>query len=151
MPRHPQPVELRLLDGTYKPSKHGPLPDDTPGGPPAKPANLKSGPGKIWNELSKLLVRVLRESDGPMLAELCRWWHELKRAQDELAKSKPGAKGYNQLLIGVGICSDKVNKLAGLFGLSPSDRAKLRFEQAGPAKARVATRPKTKLDAQGGP
>jgi phage terminase small subunit len=129
------------------------LPNDDGGAhvPPAKPADLKGGAGKIWVVLMKLLSRVVRESDAPMLAELCRWWHELKRTQGKLAKTEPGAKGYNQLLIGVGICSDKVNKLAGLFGLTPSDRAKLRFEQAEGAKARVATRPKTKLDAQGGP
>src|SRR5690348_7657214 len=121
MPRHPKPVELKILNGTYKPSRDGPPPDDDGEvRPPVKPTDLKGGAGKIWDALTKLLAPVVRESDAPMLAELCRWWHELKRTQRELARTKPGASGYNQKLVGMGICSDKVNKLAGLFGLTPS-------------------------------
>jgi phage terminase small subunit len=153
MGRKRKPVELRLLDDTYKPSRHGPLPDlDEVRTPPAKPAHVKGAAAKVWSALSKSLSGVLRESDGHLLADLCIAWAELRRCQVELGKQKPGDVKYQRTLICFGICSDKVNKLAGLFGLTPSDRAKLRFEQsAGPAKAKVATRPKTKLDAAGGP
>jgi P27 family predicted phage terminase small subunit len=153
MGRQRKPLELRLLDGTYQPSRHGPLPDDgEPREPPEKPARVKGEAAKVWSELSKSLAGVLRESDGHLLADLCFAWAQLRRCQTELSKHNPGDTKYQRTLICFGICSDKVNKLAGLFGLTPSDRAKLRFEQsAGPAKAKVATRPRTALDREGPP
>jgi phage terminase small subunit len=151
MPQRRKPVELRLLEGTHKPSVHGPAPEPGDHKPPTKPADLTGEAAKVWASLVKLLKPVIRESDGPLLVELCRWWAELKKCQTVIHNLSPVEPGYNKVLIGVGICSDKVDKLAARFGLTPSDRAKLRFEAAGPPTAKVATRPKTKLDKQGGP
>lgn len=153
MGRLRRPVESRLLDGTYQRSRHGPLPDseDTSLTPPSRPADLTGTARKYWDELLSLLSNVARERDGPMLADLCRWRAELTRVRSVLKRTRPGGKGYNQLLIAAGICSDKMDKIASRFGLTPSDRAKLRAEQVGPVKSKVATRKPTKLDRNGAP
>jgi P27 family predicted phage terminase small subunit len=152
MGRKRKPVELRLLEGNYEPGRHGPLPDpDEVRTPPVKPAHVKGAAAKVWSALSKSLSGVLRESDGHLLADLCIAWAELRKCQAKLQEEEPGTNIYQRTLVNFGILSDKVNKLAGSFGLTPSDRARLRFEQAEGAKARVATRPKTKLDQAGGP
>lgn len=151
MPQRRKPVELRILDGTHKPSVHGPAPEPGDHKPPKKPADLTGEAAKVWASLVKLLAPVLRESDGFVLAELCRSWAELKKCQTVLRGMSPVEPSYNKVLIGTSINLDKVNKMASLFGLTPSDRAKLRFEAAGPPQAKVATRPKTKLDRSGGP
>ena len=152
MGRHRRSVESRLLDGTYEPGRHGPLPDpDEPTTAPERPGDLVGDARKFWDELIGLVGKFSRGTDAMMLGDLCRWRAELKRVRSHLKRTRPGAKGYNQLLVAAGICSDKVDKIASRFGLTPSDRAKLRAETVGPQKARVATRPKTKLDKAGGP
>ena len=116
-----------------------------------RPSDFTSVEKKFWDELTALLGNVIRERDGPLLAELCRFRYELSLIRKELRKTRPGAKGYNQLLVASGIAFDKYDKIASRFGLTPSDRAKLRAEMVGPVKAKVATRKPTKLDKQGGP
>lgn len=147
MPRIRRPVESRLLDGTYEPGRHGPLPDPAESvTPPTRPDDLTGTARKYWDELLGLLPGVVRERDGPMLAEMCRFRYELTRIRGELRRTKPGGKGYNQLLVASGIAFDKFDKIASRFGLTPSDRAKLRAEMSGPVKAKVAVRKPTKLD-----
>lgn len=166
MPRPRKCLEDHVRDGTYRADRHGPLPSHLAKGggpsvapdvvgsernPPVKPADLTGPAATIWANLLKLLGPVVNERDGPMLAELCWHWAELRRVKDVIAKTKPGEKGYNQLLIASGICTDKLDKIAGRFGLTPADRAKLKVEASGPPVAKVPTRPKTKLDQQGPP
>lgn len=151
MGRPRKPVDLRLLEGSYQPSRHGPLPEPEETAPkPVKPAGLTGESGKMWDRLLPLLEPVVRERDTPLLVEMCTWWAELKRVRAALKKSGPGAKGYQQLLVSAGICSDKVDKIASRFGMTPSDRAKLRAEASGPVRAKVPVRPKTALDRLGG-
>lgn len=156
MPRPRKPVEQHIIDGTYRKDRHGPAPQPDPDGgddlgPPVKPRSLTGEAGKIWDQLARQLTGVLRARDTLLLVEMCRWWAELKRVQGALKKSRPGEKGYNQLLIGAGICSDKLDKLASRFGLTPADRAKLRAVEVVPGRPKVATRPRTKLDQDGPP
>lgn len=152
MGRNRRPVESRLLDGTYQPSRHGPLPDPVEGaGPPVKPADLDGDAGRLWDSLTVLLAGVVRDRDATMLAELCWQWAELQRIKEVIAKKTPGAKGYNQLLVAAGICTDKFDKIASRFGLTPSDRAKLGATQSEPIRPVVAIRPKSALDKQGPP
>lgn len=151
MGRPRRPIDMRLLDGTYEPSRHGPLPESEETAPKllSKPVGLTGDTSKIWDRLFPLVAPVARERDMPLLVELCAWWSELNRVRAALKKSGPGSKGYNQLLVSAGICSDKVDRIASRFGMTPSDRAKLRAESVGAVKARVASRPKTALDRLG--
>lgn len=113
---------------------------------------MKGDAGKIWNVLVGLVKDVAKEADIPLLAKLCRWWVQLNRLLTQVEEAEPGTTEFNRLLIGAGICEDKVERIAAKFGLSPADRAKLRTTEAPvqPA-AKVPTRPKTRLDAQGPP
>lgn len=151
MPR--KPLEQRILDGTYKPSKHGPVTAaDLPEPMPPKPKYLTEAESVAWDRLALVLVGVVKKRDVPTLVELCRW---LARA-DKLAAQLDGmtltAKGYPRLFTLAAIATDKVLLLSTRFGVSPADRAKLRADlPSGPAKPKVLTRPRTKLDKLGKP
>jgi hypothetical protein len=86
-----------------------------------------------------------------MLNDLCWWWIELHRIQQQLKSMKPGEKGYKDTLTAAGIAQDKVDKIGTKFGLTPADRAKLGVVATGPVVAKVPVRGKTKLDQQGPP
>lgn len=151
MGRPRKSIDEHMLKGNYRPSRHGlrpPLPDD-PGGnvPPSKPADLDHAAGQLWDKFVRLLAGVLRERDGDVLAELCRWLAELRRIRVVLLETVPGEQGYNQLLVAAGICSDKFDKLAARFGLTPADRTKLRAEgPISPPTAHVPSRKVTRAD-----
>jgi phage terminase small subunit len=156
MARPRKPVAEHLKNGTYRADRHGPLAsDDVPReafAPPVKPAEMNSDAAAVWDRVIPLLAGSVRDRDSPLLAELCYWWAELERVTAVRDGMVPGEKGYNSILIASGICADKVVKLSEKFGLTPADRAKLKPEvAAGPAAAKVPTRPRTKLDAKGKP
>jgi phage terminase small subunit len=146
-----KPVEKHVRDGTYRADRHGPKPDaDEQTAPPVKPEDLDEDTAECWDRLVKLLRGIVRDRDSTMLAELCWQWAELQRIKAVLGVMVPGEKGYNALLVAAGICTDKLDRLASRFGLTPADRAKIHAE-GGTTKARVATRPKTALDKTGPP
>lgn len=151
--RPPKPVEKHVLDGTYRADRHGPLagPAGATAPPPAKPADLAGEAAELWDHLSRLLAGVVCERDGTHLAELCRWWAELRRTQAGLATAEVGGVRYTALLAAAAKCSQQFDRLASRFGLTPADRARLKTEAAGPAKPKVAVRPPTKLDGEGPP
>lgn len=176
MGRPRKSLEDHVREGTYRRDRHGPLPGegesespapairepsslaDRPGddatathAPPRKPSDLVGEAAAMWDRLVVMLAGVVRERDAATLAEMCRWHAELRRVQAVLGKMTPGAKGYNQLLVAAGICGDKFEKLAGKFGMNPTDRGKLRIVESGPRVAKVPTRPRTKFDLQGKP
>lgn len=126
MPRAKVPVEQRLLEGTYKPSRHGPIPTASgPGCVPEKPKSLKGEAARLWKDLLALLKPRLQPSDGLMLASLCRWQARMDALQAKLDEIEPGTVEFGRVIVQAGIATDKVTKLAQLFGLSPTDRAKL--------------------------
>lgn len=126
MPQRKVPISQRLLDGTYKPSKHGPIPTgQTTGGAPVKPKSLKNEAARIWKDLTALLKGRAQASDGPMLANLCRWWARMDALQEKLDALEAGTVEFGRVIIQAGIATDKVTKMGQLFGLSPADRAKL--------------------------
>jgi hypothetical protein len=151
-----KPVENHLRDGTYRADRHGPIPDEEPAGPPpAKPKDLTGVAEKFWNLVVALVGPTLRAADAPQLVQMCRWWarwKECEQAIDELAEGvEPGSMQYTRLLNSAVVCSANFDRVASRFGLTPADRAKLRAEAAPPTRARVATRPATRLDQKGAP
>jgi phage terminase small subunit len=146
MPQRRVPVELRILDGTYKPGEHGPRPDKSLSCAPKKPAGLDKKVSKKWDEYVMLLAPMLHESDGPQLAALCDLRVKWEDANADLAKMKWGAVGYAKRLAVVLTLLDRFNKIASLFGMTPVDRAKLRFEMSGPKRPKVdSDKPKVNL------
>ncbi len=152
MPKPRKPIESHVRDGTYRADRHGPLTDDLDtAAPPVKPADLTGDAAEVWDRLVGLLAGIVRESDGPYIAEACQWWAELRRIRAALAKMTPGKHGYGSLIGTAATCSKEVDRLLTRFGLTPVDRAKLRAESVVPVKAKVAVRPKTALDRKGKP
>lgn len=152
MPGRRKSIEQHQLDGTYRADRHGALTaDDQPAAaPPPMPRGLKPNVAAKWAEAVTLLSGVVKPRDTALLVELASWLAESADLAEHRAGIKPGDKGYLQYMTARGITTDKLLQLSIRFGLSPSDRAKLRAEaSAGPAKPKVATRPKTTLDAKG--
>lgn len=150
MGRKARPVADRLLDGTHRPDRHG-LPPDDGGGVERleRPSSLSGRAAEVWDEYVSLLSGVVRRRDVMVLEELCWWKAQSEKLRAVADAADPTDKGHKQLVIQAGIASDKVAKLSALFGLNPTDRAKVP-QGEGPRAAKVPTRPRTKLDAQGG-
>ena len=152
MGRRPKALEKHILEGTYRADRHGPLtPADMPAPPPPMPAKLTGSVAVVWGEVVEVLAGVVKARDVPTLVELCRWVGRADTIAGVLDGLEPGGKGYTSLITAAAIATDKVLLLSGRFGLSPADRAKLRSESAGPAKPKVASRPRTRLDRKGPP
>lgn len=145
MPRPRKPIEQKIIDGSYRPCKDGPLPEslkdwrsgDGPApGPPKKPKDLSADASKIWLAVLKSIPGRVWPSDSMMLAIYCEWcalW-----AKCLLTAS---ASPTTQNLTALGIITDKIEKLGAKFGLSPKDRAAMPVENTGPVKAKTPSRP----------
>ena len=152
MGRPRKPVEKHVLDGTYRPDRHGVKPDDSGSvAPPIKPGDLKGPAGECWDRVVSVLAGVVRDRDAEQLAELCRWWARVQRVGAALDKEKPGSLEYGRLMTQASSAAATFDRVAKRFGLTPADRAQLHVEATGPVKAKVATRPKTALDKAGPP
>lgn len=153
MPTPRKSTEDHLRDGTYKPSKHGPLPSAEPVEAERlrRPESLTGRAAAVWSELVKLLTGVVRKRDVPVLAELCRWVERSERIAAVLDAIDATDPAFGKMLVNAGIATDKVAKLSALFGSTPADRAKVRAVVAeGGGRGKVATRPRTSLDQQEG-
>jgi phage terminase small subunit len=152
MGRPRKPIERHLLDGTYRADRHGPLSDEPEEfAPPTKPAEMTPAAGEFWDKVVAMLAGVVRDRDGPQLAQLCSWWALWQEAEAKLMAGSPGTIEYARTLNAVSVASQNFDRIAKRFGLTPADRAVLKVEHAGPPKPKVATRPKTQLDAKGPP
>ena len=148
-------IDQHLRDGTYRADRHGPIATDQLESqappPPAMPGEVVGLAAEFWRRIVGLLGNLIRDRDAPLLAELCWHWAELQRIKTEIALVTPGTGNYRDLLIANGICTDKFDRIARRFGMTPVDRAKLKVESVGPAKPKVATRPPTANDRRGPP
>src|SRR5262245_17594272 len=133
MPTPKRPIEDRLLDGTYKPSKHGPVyAPPQPAETLKKPAALTGKAGAVWKELVETLGGTVRRRDVPALAELCRWIERSDRVAKELDALAVTDPEFKALLVCAGICADKIASLSAKFGATPVDGQKV--PQPDPAK-----------------
>lgn len=153
MPRPPKPLEQKVLDGSYRPCKDGPLPEklqswrsgDGPApGPPEKPTDLSEEASKMWDHVLATVPGRVWPSDLVYLVMYCEWWALWVDAQKKMKGSPSAVKS----LTGFGIMTDKLDKLGAKFGLSPKDRMAMPVVEDGPKKARVDSRQPTDLDRQ---
>lgn len=147
-----KPAEEHFAAGNYKPSRHGPLPTvpDPVEGPPPKPDDLEEEAAAKWDQVVPALAHLLRPRDGGLLVELCRWMVRADTLEAALQVRKVGALGYTKLLNAASTATTMLLALSAKFGLTPADRAKIKIvvPTAGPTTPpKVATRPRTKLDA----
>jgi phage terminase small subunit len=147
-----KPVAEHVENGTYRPNKHGPLPlvPDPVEGAPEKPADLPPEVAAKWDEIVPHLCHLLRPRDLPLVVNLSWWMAEQDRLRETLKARKPGQKGYCALLNALATATGVLLTLSQRFGLSPGDRSKMKVISAAastPTKPKVATRPRTSLDA----
>lgn len=145
-----------MLDGTYRPDRHGPLPahlkgsrirgakpTSLPTAPPPEPPDLSGKAKELWDAVAASGVGLV-ESDKAALSLLCSWWVDIWQCEEDLKTADVTTR--RQLLSAKKIASDAWDKLAGRFGLTPSDRAKIMADARVEEVPKVESRPKTKKD-----
>jgi len=107
---------------------------------PPRPRDLTPAARKHWARYVKLFLRrgILREEDGPQLANLCEAIATLSEARAALAKLpadtrllvKAGAGiQVNPLLYIIRDQVQTINRIGAEFGLSPSARTRLTYDE----------------------
>lgn len=130
-----KPTAIKILEGTFRADRDGAaaaVPE-----PEGQPSSLHLGGEALefWGRITPGLVArgVAKACDSEALVMLAEWWargRECSRALESLAVNE---KGAYQLLVMCGIATTHFDRLASRFGLTPSDRARLRIEPAGVA------------------
>jgi phage terminase small subunit len=120
---------MHKLRGSFRRDRHANAADVSADGAPEMPRGLDRHAKTLWKFLAGeagFLVGVARRRDTPALTLLCRTWSLLCRSLDA-ANEDPLDKNTR---VAVTSYSVRVEALFARFGLTPSDRAKLRVEPA---------------------
>jgi hypothetical protein len=135
--RPPKPVELHRLHGSYRRDRHGPLPQSSNGDEADDADELWIEPSdeaaKYFYELllSSPVAAAMRATDSAALTLAAETWVLLNRSVD-LARENPTDPAARSAVVAYGGMFDR---LCSRFGLTPSDRQRLRMaEPAGPSK-----------------
>lgn len=139
-PRLPSPV-LKAR-GTYRADRHsGEV--VAPSGRPECPDWLPTAAREKWDEVVPVLERmgVLTLADGEVLAAFCVAWDQFRTATNIIARGGPvlatkGGYFYPNPAVAIRAAAlEQLRRFAGMFGLSPADRAKLRAGTTGETMA----------------
>lgn len=130
--RTPKPAEFHVLHGTHRADRHGPATEqafDPDGGAPiVKPEGLTGEAGKLFDELLPRLRPILKPTDTAAFLMLCNVY-ALYAASLAIAQTAPTDKPAKSAVLGYLAAFDK---LAARFGLTPTDRQRLRASGAVP-------------------
>jgi phage terminase small subunit len=127
MARPRKPKEAHVLNGTFRPDRHG---DNPPArGVPVMPADLPAEAKTWWQTYVPDLVElgVAGSIDAPALQMLARWWAEYCEAIEQVGKTKDPELKRRWLAVAGDACK-WVEKLGGKFGLTPVDRVRIKIE-----------------------
>jgi P27 family predicted phage terminase small subunit len=137
-----KPTELKLLHGTHREDRDGPLGSAVRlEGVPAMPGHLNDDAKAFWSAVVPGLVatRVAAACDAPVLGEMCVWWEVYRRFSDHLQDTGAEEDGALRAMVNAKMAWKEFDRIAARFGLTPSDRARLRVDPA-PASAGVQPR-----------
>jgi len=137
----PKPAILHIADGTHRRDRHGdPAAIVASPGTPERPKELAGDAKKLWDAIVPGLVEsgVATERDAVELAEMCQWFKRYKKAAKECDRTAASNPYYRQLLLATKTAWGEFDGIASRFGLTPSDRARLKVEPK--QKSGVATR-----------
>jgi phage terminase small subunit len=128
-----KPIALKLLQGTYRRDRDGDLRSMIfPGGDPKKPKGLDPIAEAFWDEwVPKLTaIGVAKEIDSPALQMMCFWWSRAKELRAIVRKISKHAltKEYFRVQVLTAQADKTFSQLAMRFGMTPSDRARIRAE-----------------------
>jgi phage terminase small subunit len=136
-----KPTAQKIAEGTYRADRDAG--SVAASGAPVPPEGMSAAARTHWDALAPGLAAsgVAAECDSQALALLC-WWlvevHHLTRAID--AARAAGGAVAPATYVQMGIATDKFDRLAGRFGLTPSERAKLKTGATPVPEAPVAPR-----------
>ncbi len=125
-----KPVAAKILAGTFRPDRDGdPASQVQAAGVPEAPAHLDGEARACWDRIVPGLAAsgVAAACDANALTAMCEWWALYRRLADALVAA-PADRTICQLTTAAAIANDKWAAMAGRFGLTPSDRAKLKAE-----------------------
>ena len=127
MGRNRKPIGCHLADGTYRADRHRDRLGSEPiaDGKPVRPCGMDPTAKKLWDAVVPELVAMgaVAKIDTVMLSEMCRWYSRYREMAD-----KPDPD-YHSAVMTV-MAWKSFAQVAAKFGLSPSDRAKLRTGSA---------------------
>lgn len=150
MARPKKPLEQHIVDGTYRPSVHGPLPEkleawrqgdgDAPGFP-EKPADLSPDESVIWDHAIATSAGRFWPSHANALGRYCFFEAVFRAKRKAILEAGGLDKATQPQMIEIGIADTKLSSLEKEFGMTPKAQAALPVVQTGPKKAQVETRP----------
>ena len=116
------PINNLVDSGTYRPSRHGALPDSAEG-EPTMPRDLDATARAYWRQVVPDLVSrgLAKAVDAGALRQLCELWSLYRKAMKEAQKNPA------EMARVVKVYFDAHQALAARFGLTPKDRQKLRM------------------------
>jgi P27 family predicted phage terminase small subunit len=128
-----QPLELKLLNGTYRRDRDGDLAERVVVlGEPKKPEDLPPEASAFWEQWVPRLVElgIAKDVDAPALEQMCFWWARSKELRQVLQKISRAVltKEYFRTQVLAAQADKSFNNIASRFGLTPADRTRLRNE-----------------------
>lgn len=131
-----KPDELKILQGTFRKDRDGVPAVVVPDGDVVPPDYLGDAALTFWHTIvpTMLSVGLAKPTDVPQLASMCEWWARHRRYSAILDAMDDNDKRLYQTTMLCAIASTNFDKIAARFGLTPSDRAKLRVDLGGGKK-----------------
>lgn len=138
-----KPTEQHILAGTFKPSRHGDPRVAQADGVAVPPEGLSPEALAFWEEVVPGLIErgLAKAADSYYLGLMCFWYAQERKLLQALSEMDVREPGYAQLQHTAGGAQINFDKIACRFGLTPSDRAKLRIDSK--VGSRIKTRQRT--------
>lgn len=125
--RPPKPKDLRILEGTDRADRHG-AEGEVPNasGQPVKPVDLTPEASACWDFVVPEIVamNIGKTIDSLVLRQMVESWSLMRQCYDVL-KNDPSDKDARIAYLGYGHAFESI---AARFGMTPSDRSRLRVE-----------------------
>lgn len=138
-----KPIELKVLDGTFRRDRDDPATAVIAEGLPEQPPGMSDGAQRWWKfllpEVQKLSVA--RKVDSVMFATLCVGLARMDRALIASEEAMFGSDDHKDAERMYHLAATEVRPLAAAFGLTPADRARLKIEK--PKATGVRSRDRT--------
>ena len=140
MGRRPKPTAVQKASGAYKkdPGRENKLEPQPMRGAPKKPTHIKGPAAKKWVEVCRLLdsMQCLTTADGELIALFCETWAAYRAAKKRVDETGQviEIKDENGAVVDVKRnphstelhrYADRLQKLCGELGLSPSARTRI--------------------------
>lgn len=119
-------------DPGYRADRHAESGDAVPAtGTPMPTRKLDAHGLCLWGAVVPGLIaaKIVGEADSQYLTDMCFWYSVHERAMKLVDEALEGGK-IPTAVTAAAIAWDKFDKIASRFGLTPSDRAKLRVQPA---------------------